>query len=430
MGEGIVEAVITKWFITEGSYIEEGQPLIEVATDKVDSEIPSPVTGILSRIIYHEGEIPKIGEVLAIIDDNKERLQEEIIDHKSTYSSDYLLKENMTDYNYTAKIIKNNSPGNIHQDSNENKITPYIRFLAKSREIQLEELVQIIGTGLNGRITKDDLNKYIVTGRRFKQRKSIFVNESDPKFDDEAPTINNLYTPLQGEEVVEMDRTRKLIASHMVSSKRISPHVTSMLEIDVTRLVQWRSNCKDGFYQKHGIKLTYTPVIIMACIKALKDFPGINISVSGDYIVYKKYINIGVATALPDGNLIVPVIKEADKRSFVNIALHLAKLAEKARNSKLEPSEIKGGTFTVTNLGLYDNISGTPIINQPEVAILAIGAIKRKPGVVKIDEQESIGIRDILVLSLTYDHRVVDGSLGGPFLKAIGDYLVASLPEY
>jgi 2-oxoglutarate dehydrogenase E2 component (dihydrolipoamide succinyltransferase) len=430
MGEGIIEATITKWLVKEGSYVEEDEPIIEVATDKVDSEIPSPITGILTRIIYHEGEIPKIGEVLAIIDDNKEHPAEEIVESKLTYNPEIIQNESLKDFNNTSKVIKNTVSVKKPQYSEEQVITPYIRFLAKSREIQFEELLRIKGSGLDGRITKDDLNNYIKSGRQYKLRNSVFSNEFTSKSEEQSPLINQQYIPGPGEEVVEMDRTRKLIAAHMVNSKRTSPHVTSMLEIDVTHLVQWRMKYKEEFLQKHGIKLTYTPVIVMACIKALKDFPGINISVAGEYIIYKKYINIGVATALPDGNLIVPVIKEADKRSFVNIALHLANLADRARNSKLEPSDIKGSTFTVTNLGHYENVSGTPIINQPEVAILAVGAIKRKPGVVIIERQETIGIRDILVLSLTYDHRVVDGSLGGSFLKSIGDYLVSAVPEF
>ena len=233
------------------------------------------------------------------------------------------------------RIMNNPVSKNINQDQNEVVISPYIRFLAKNREIYYEELLQIEGTGLDNRITKDDLNNYIRSGRRFKQQNKLTEIKINYKPDDPAPSNGPPYIPGPGEEVVEMDRTRKLIATHMVNSKRISPHVTSMLEIDVTHLVQWRTNSKDEFYQKHGIKLTYTPVILIACIKALKDFPGINISVSGDNIIYKKYINIGVATALPDGNLIVPVIKEADKRSFVNIALHLSKLANKARSGKL-----------------------------------------------------------------------------------------------
>jgi 2-oxoglutarate dehydrogenase E2 component (dihydrolipoamide succinyltransferase) len=429
MGEGIIEATITKWLVAEGTYVEEDQPIIEVATDKVDSEIPSPVSGVVSRIIYHEGEIPKIGEVLAIIENNKVS-EEEKVEVISSHSSQVNTKVNLKETILPVSILKKQSPELLIQNTTEITITPFIRFIAKSRGIQFEELIQISGSGLDGRITKDDLNEYIRLGRCFKINTSSTGFESFANTEDKIQPANYQYILGPGEEVVEMDRTRKIIAAHMVNSKRISPHVTSMLEIDVTHLVQWRLGNKEGFQKKHGIKLTYTPVVVMACVKALKDFPGINISVTGENIIYKKNINVGVATALPDGNLIVPVIKEADKRSFVNIALQLHEIVERARKSKLEPSEIKGGTFTVTNLGLYENVSGTPIINQPEVAILAVGAIKRKPGVVMIDNQETIGIRDILVLSLTYDHRVVDGSLGGSFLKSIGDYLMLSVPEF
>jgi 2-oxoglutarate dehydrogenase E2 component (dihydrolipoamide succinyltransferase) len=236
------------------------------------------------------------------------------------------------------------------------------------------------------------------------------------------------YKPGTGEEIIEMDRTRRLIAEHMVRSKKTSPHVTSMVEVDVTQLVQWREANKDTFFKRYGIKLTYTPVIVEASVKALKEFPGINISVAGSNIIKKHYYNIGVATALPDGNLIVPVIKDADKCNFVSITRQLFDLADRARKGQLLPTEIKGGTFTITNMGQYENISGTPIINQPEVAILAVGAIQKKPAVVKLGNEHTIGIRDILVLSLTYDHRVVDGALGGSFVRAISRCLENNIP--
>jgi len=416
MGEGIIEATITRWFVNEGDAIKEDDPLVEVATDKVDSEIPSPVSGIVSRIIYHEGEIPKVGEVLATISLSGEvkpsakitDTNPEINTQKKTDKPAGVLKPfTGGDNGFDSKVLHVEQPV-----SHDLIITPLIRFLARSREITFGELKQIKGSGLDGRITRDDLISYIQKGRPY-----MNTGQTYP----EMPV--DVYKPAPGEEVVEMDRTRKVIAENMVRSKRISPHVTSMVEIDITSLVQWRENNKDHFTEKYGIKLTYTPVIVDASARALKEYPDINISVVGSRIIKKHYINIGVATALPDGNLIVPVIREADKLDLPGIAIKLADLTGRARSYRLHPSEVKGGTFTITNMGQYDNVSGTPIINQPEVAILAVGAIKKKPGIVNTPEGPAVGIRDIIVLSLTYDHRVIDGSLGGSFVRAIGRYL-------
>lgn len=431
MGEGIIEATITRWIVNVGDYVSEDDSLLEVATDKVDTEIPSPGSGVISRIIYHEGEIPKVGEVLAIIEseiDAEEKNQEKTVESEKKPEKETIDKEKPESIVNKQVIVQKTSKRKMSSDQHDMLITPYIRFFAKNRGISFEELRQLKGTGLGGRITKADLNAYIASGRVFlsSAAEPAPVN-TDLNTQQEDKTSNYILQP--GEELVEMDRTRKLIADHMVRSKRISPHVTSMVEIDVTTLVNWRNTHKDNFLKTHGIKLTYTPAMVVAVVKALKDFPGINISVHGNQIVQKKYLNIGIATALPDGNLIVPVIKEADKSNFVRIAHQIVDLAKRARENKLNPTEIKGGTFTITNLGRYENISGTPIINQPEVAILAVGAIKKKPAVVTSEGIESIGIRDIMVLSLTYDHRVVDGSLGGSFVQQIGKYLSEELPE-
>lgn len=430
MGEGIIEATITRWFVREGEFVNVDEPLLEVATDKVDSEIPSPYTGTISQIIYHEGEIPKIGEVLAVIESDNAS--------DSTAAISEPFKEDNSSPAKPAKSISKprisvKSTVNIDKTTNNQNeliLTPYVRFMARDRGISIEELKQIEGSGGDSRITRDDLNNYILAGRPLQNNGIVPSNNNSGK--EKNQTINEEveYVAAEGEEIVEMDRTRKLIADHMVRSKRISPHVTSMVEIDVTGLVVWREKHKAAFLEKHGIKLTYTPVIVEAAVHALKKYPGMNISVSRNHIIQKKYISIGVATALPDGNLIVPVIREADKRSFPNIALDLADLASRARIGKLSPNEARGGTFTITNMGQYDNISGTPIINQPEVAILAVGAIKKKPWVVNLNSELTIGIRDIMVLSLTYDHRVVDGALGGSFVREIGHYLETIIPEY
>ena len=436
MGEGIIEATVTRWFVEEGDFIKEDEPLLEVATDKVDSEIPAPVSGKIVRIIYHEGEIPKVGEVLAVIETEgsveeskpagPEKEQEELV----TEPEPKIVE--VPGQNKQQTIQRNTiQSGGQKTESDDIYLTPLVRSLARSRGISVTELRQLKGSGLNGRITKDDLNAYILSGRPFKSEMigNMNLSETDSVQQEQASEATE-YTPEPGEEVVEMDRTRRLIAEHMVRSKRTSPHVTSMVEIDVTQLVKWREDNKEQFLEKYGIKLTYTPVIVEACVKALKEFPDINISVVGNNIIKKHYFNIGVATALPDGNLIVPVIKDADKANLVNIARQLADLAGRAREGKLLPTEIRGGTFTITNMGQYENVSGTPIINQPEVAILAVGAIKKKPATVKIGNELTIGIRDILILSLTYDHRVVDGALGGSFVRAIGNYLEKELPSF
>lgn len=430
MGEGIIEATITRWFVKVGTKIKKDDALVEVATDKVDSEIPSPTEGTITKIIYHEGEIPKVGEVLALIETD----QDHVSQIQEAGPGDERINKSVMEITESkpriAYIREKNKSFTAKSAGNELVITPYIRFLAKDREISFEELNNIKGSGADGRITRNDLHAYILSGRPFRDEAQAGKINSEASPSVSELNNNDDYVPGENEEIVPMDRTRKLIAEHMVRSKRTSPHVTSMVEIDVTPLVQWREQNKEVFLEKHGVKLTYTPVIVHAVTKALKLFPGINISVAGDKIIRKNYINIGVATALPDGNLVVPVIREADKRTFVNLALQLNDLAERSRQGKLIPSEIKGGTFTITNMGQYDNVSGTPIINQPEVAILAVGAIKKKPAVVRIDNTYSIGIREIMILSLTYDHRVVDGSLGGSFVRTIGKILEEELPDF
>ena len=433
MGEGIIEATITRWLVHVGDIVQEDEPLLEVATDKVDSEIPSPGSGVITRIIYHEGEIPKVGEVLAIIETKFEK-NEMLSEESSAFSQEPKVMVDKTvipeAINNAPEVIENKKIPKENKSDDDILITPYIRYFAKNRGISIDELRQIQGSGLGDRITKADLNLYITSGRTFISSGSEQIPITQKAKIEQEGNTNTDYILQDGEELIEMDRTRKLIADHMVRSKQISPHVTSTVEVDVSSLVNWRNKEKDKFYKLHGVKLTFTPLVVVAAVKALKDFPGINISVAGNYIVQKDYINIGVATALPDGNLIVPVIKGADKNNFVSISRQVADLAERARKNKLNPTEIRGGTFTITNMGRYDTITGTPIINQPEVAILAVGAIKKKPAVVLVNGIESIGIRDIMVLSLTYDHRVVDGSLGGSFVQRIGKYLSEEIPDY
>jgi 2-oxoglutarate dehydrogenase E2 component (dihydrolipoamide succinyltransferase) len=438
MGEGIIEATITRWFVKEGDSIRVDQTLLEVATDKVDSEIPAPVSGRIIRILYHEGEIPKVGEVLAVIESGKENHKTDSTEEKmnhNEFDTEYIIAGTPDKKDVKTTLLnrpdKNTFAENIDLISSEQYLSPLIRFMARQRNIPIDELKHLKGTGLNGRLTKEDLNSYIRSGRPYRHILSGngYAPERILSEQPETSSSSN-YRQGPGEEVIEMDRTRKLIAEHMVRSKRTSAHVTSMVEVDVTELVRWRNENKERFYTTYGIKLTYTPVIVEASVKALKEFTGINISVIGDRVIKKHYYNIGVATALPDGNLIVPVIKAADKDNFSGIARKLNDLADRARKRQLMPAETKGSTFTITNMGQYNNITGTPIINQPEVAILAVGVIKKKPAVVQINNQPAIGIRDILLLSLTYDHRVVDGALGGSFLNAIGKKLEEELPVF
>lgn len=420
MGEGIIEASITRWFAAEGDFISEDQSLVEVATDKVDSEIPSPVSGILQRIVYKEGEIPKVGEVIALIETDKEKA--------GTKSPDLTEKpgtEPDTDNNYnddipgktTGEIYFSDTPpvSEKKQVSADIFLSPFIKNLAKQRGIDVNELEQIKGTGNDNRITKDDLNNYIRSGRpyRYKMKKESFEDTLNIKPEKTLELINDL------DEVIEMDRVRKLIADNMLKSKKTAPHVTSFIEADVTELVTWRENIKKQFIEHVGVNLTYTAIITSVVAKTLKEFPRINSSVDGDKILIKKEINVGIATALTNGNLIVAVIKQADKENLRGLALKISDLTQRARENKLQPTEIKGSTFTITNIGQYNSLTGTPIINLPEVAILAVGTIKKKPAVVKYQGESGIGIRDIVVLSLTYDHRIIDGALGGGFLNKI-----------
>ncbi len=440
MGEGITDATITKWLVNEGAEVEADQPMVEIATDKVDSEIPAPEAGVLKKIFAKEGDVPKVGEVIALLEVAGEEHTETtaVSEPDQTTTTEELREETVTDKAYQDEstpapsepqpAIQNRVIEEYKSALKDKFISPYIRNLAKANNISLKELVHIQGTGSNKRLTKHDILNYL------NQRTSKPAIE---QFDVPSNDVKALIEEKRREkkpgangesgharyEIVEMDRMRKLIAQHMVQSVQTSPHVTSFAEADLTNLVRWRNSKKQEFQQKYNQKLTLTTLFIDAITRALKDFPMINVSVDEDKIIVKKDINIGMATALTNGNLIVPVIKNADQLTLQGIAAVVNDLAERARLNKLRPEEIRGGTFTLTNVGTFGNITGTPIINQPEVAIMAAGSITRKPAVVKTPQGESIGIRDMIILSLTYDHRVVDGSLGGSFLKRVADYL-------
>jgi len=410
MGEGITDATVTKWLVSIGQSVEEDTPLVEIATDKVDSEIPAPAAGKLVSILFQVGEIPKVGQVIAIIEAEGE--SDEPIALKPTAE---IKSETITSAPSAAKVEQTSEP--IFSDS---YLSPLVKSIVKEENISKSELSSIQGTGVDGRITKEDVISFLK--RRTDTSAPIAVSKPQPTQPKPQETSQEV-------EVVVMDRMRKLIADHMVMSKQTSPHVTSFIDVDLTSIVKWRDRVKNDFQRKEGQKLTFTPIFFEAIAKAIKEFPGINASVDGDKVLIKKRINLGMATALPSGNLIVPVIKNAEHLSLTGLTFAVNDLADRARNNKLQPDEIQGGTFTVTNLGAFDTLAGTPIINQPQVAILAIGAIKKTPVVIESEMGDTIGIRSIAILSLAYDHRVVDGALGGMFLRRVKEILEKFDPQ-
>lgn len=408
MGEGIFEATITQWLVSEGSEIKEDDSIVEIATDKVDSEIPSPTNGILTKILIQAGQIAKVGQEIAIIttkgDQSSIQNQEpvKLAQETPVRKPDSVVKQ-FVDVDVSHPLVPHKLPNGIF-------LSPLVRSIATKENLTINELENLKGSGFEGRITKEDILGYLTE-----------------KPGSEKIAKPGSTTPSTGESVqlVEMNRLRKLIAENMVHSKRISPHVTSFHEVDVTEIVNWREANKEKFQKQFGQKLTYTPIFVEALARAIRKFPMINVSVDATTILVKNQINIGMATALPDGNLIVPVIHNADTLNLAGLAAKVNDLSERARNKQLLPTEIQGGTFTLTNVGTFGNLSGTPIINQPEVAILAIGAITKRPAVVETPQGDFIGIRYLMILSLSYDHRVVDGSLGGMFLKQVADNLEA-----
>lgn len=415
LGESIQEGTITKWFVKEGDTVQEDDILFEVATDKVDSEIPSPVDGILTKIVFPENSLVPVGEVLAVISMGGEENITEI----SKSGSTEIKKADINEKIENQESVEDKSVGNVRDLSNR-FYSPLVKTIAKQENISFDELESITGSGANGRVQKNDILEYI---KNRKGGKTIV----QPKKEDTVVARKTIApTPVSigaGDQIIEMDRVRKLIAEHMVMSKQVSPHVTSVVEADVTELVIWRNNNKEAFEKKYGEKITFMPVFTEAVAAALAEFPLVNSSVDGDRIILKKDINIGIAVAKPDGNLIVPVIKNAEQRNLVGITKELNRLASAARNNKLGIEEIQGGTFTITNFGSFRNLIGTPIINQPQVAILATGSIEKKPAVIETPTGDVIAIRHKMFLSLSYDHRIVDGALGGAFLRKIADNL-------
>jgi 2-oxoglutarate dehydrogenase E2 component (dihydrolipoamide succinyltransferase) len=414
LGEGITEATITRWLVKPGDNVTVETALVEIATDKVDSEVISPIEGTVAELLLPEQSIPKIGQVLLRINTEHEEDSSTIISSSTP---------NIQNTSPKPVEIISNSPiiEDIPSVSKPIRrfISPFVRQLSIDEDITPDELYQIQGTGLNERISKEDILNYILT----RKEKKLSTILPDFKLNIANQALENNKIPPSQENAVPMDRVRKLIARNMVESKRIAPHVTVFSEADVTAIVNWRQKIKSGFMEKYGENLTYTPIFLEAVALALRAFPGINISVMDDFIIQKKEVNLGLAVALPDGNLIVPVVKNADMLNLPELAHQVNDLSFRARKGKLKPTEIQDGTFTITNIGAFGNISGTPIINLPQVAILAIGTIIKKPAAVEIDGGMGVGLRDLVTLSLSFDHRAVDGALGGTFLQHICQYI-------
>ncbi|RCH53590.1 2-oxo acid dehydrogenase subunit E2 [Mucilaginibacter hurinus] len=482
MGESVAEATIIKWLKNPGDRIEADDAVVEIATDKVDSEVPSPVSGTLVEQLTGENDVVEIGKVIAVIEtDEPDGSLSGTITADVVQSQEEPAKVTEVPPATQEIPVETPEPAALAPEPTTASIpgvnqleqkpqtvaepfkaaassrfySPLVRSIAATEGVSSDELDRIPGTGAEGRLTKDDLIGYLRSVRSGEsspftatqpvaERPAQFASP-EPKSEAPAAKTVEVNAPVTGQaapqpafepsvaakpasvsggdEIIEMDRMRRLIADHMVSSVQTSPHVTSFVEADVTNLVLWREKVKNTFEKREGEKITFTPIFIEAVVKAIKDYPMINVSVNGTQIIKKKAINISMATALPSGNLIVPVIKQADNLSLLGITKAVNDLANRARTNKLNPDDVQDGTFTITNVGSFGNIMGTPIINQPQVAILAVGAIKKKPAVIETPEGDAIGIRHMMFLSLSYDHRVVDGALGGSFVRRVADYL-------
>lgn len=431
LGESITEGTIVSWSVKVGDMIQEDDVLFEVNTAKVSAEIPSPVAGKVVEILYKEGDTVAVGTVVAIIDLDGEGTAEGETAHEETVKEEIPASQSPVQQEAAKPVVA----------EEERWYSPVVIQLAREAKIPKEELDSIQGTGYEGRLSKKDIKDYIDKKKRgvsgdskpsapvaapVASKPSVAASAPiSPKSSPAAPVESKSSAPvtMPGVEVKEMDRVRRIIADHMVMSKKVSPHVTNVVEVDVTRLVRWREKNKDAFFRREGVKLTYMPVITEAVAKALATYPQVNVSVDGYNILFKKHINVGIAVSLNDGNLIVPVVHDADRLNLNGLAVAIDSLALKARDNKLMPDDIDGGTFTITNFGTFKSLFGTPVINQPQVAILGVGYIEKKPAVIETPEGDTIAIRHKMYLSLSYDHRVVDGMLGGNFLHFIADYL-------
>ena len=412
MGESVAEATITNWLKKVGDKIEIDEAVLEIATDKVDSEIPSEISGVLSEILFNVDDIVQVGQTIAIIETEAQGAAPVIVTPEVAPESIVAVEEIIEKAVAVVSETANFS-------SSDKFFSPLVKNIAKQEGISLAELEAIDGSGKEGRVTKEDILKFVENRKSNVAAPVSIPTPSNQQIKAVPVSVNG------GDEIVEMDRMRKLISGYMMASINTSAHVQSFIEVDVTNIWKWREKNKNAFEKREGEKLTFTPIFMEAVAKALKDFPGLNISVDGEYIIKKKNINLGMAAALPNGNLIVPVIKNADQLNLVGMAKAVNDLGNRAKEGKLKPDDTQGGTYTVTNVGTFGSVFGTPIINQPQVGILALGAIRKVPAVIETPEGDFIGIRNKMFLSHSYDHRVVDGALGGSFVKRVADYLEA-----
>mgnify|MGYP000160849423 CR=1 FL=1 len=428
MGESIMEATILKWRKKPGDRIELDEPVLDIATDKVDSEVPSPVAGVLVEILFQENDVVPINKTIAVIETEAANAQPAASPAvaQANGSQGAVAVGSGSGSGQSASVpYVPAAPATATAPASDRFYSPLVRTIAREENIGQAELDALPGTGLEGRVTKKDILAYVASRKSGGQGAGAVGSGSGSSQPASQPvTIQAPAVSISGNvEIVEMDRMRKLIADHMVMSKHVSPHVTSFVEVDVTNLVNWRNRVKDQFKKQYGENITFTPIFIEAVARAIRDFPMINVSVDGTRIVVRKDINIGMAAALPSGNLIVPVIRNADHLNLIGLTKQVNDLANRARQNQLKPEEIQGGTFTLTNVGTFGNVMGTPIINQPQVAIMATGAIRKKPAVLETEYGDVIAVRQMMFLSMSYDHRVVDGMLGGTFLRRVGDYL-------
>jgi len=435
MGESIMEATILKWHKQPGDSVKMDETVLEIATDKVDTEVPSTAEGTISEILFNVNDVVPIGTVIARVKTSAADVENEEPVQPQRQTSEYRDQDEFVHKTFTTSETTQNLKPQAQNLNGNRFFSPLVLNIAAQEGVSMTELEKISGTGNEGRVTKRDILQYVQDKKSGSSQRSqtqreqtsmvIPMNRVEQK-EQERETVSSgsqLTTYTGNVEIIEMDRMRKLIADHMVRSKHISPHVTSFTEADVTNMVMWRNKVKKEFEKREGTKITFTPLFIEAIVRCIKKFPLINSSVDGDRIIVKKDINIGMATALPSGNLIVPVIRNADQLNLVGLAKQVNNVADNARNNKLRPEDISDGTFTLTNVGSFGSLMGTPIINQPQVAILAVGAIKKRPVVVETPHGDSIAIRHMMYLSMSYDHRIIDGSLGATFLTAVANEL-------
>ena len=419
MGESVAEATITNWLKNVGESIAADEAVLEIATDKVDSEVPSEVSGTLVEILFQVNDVVQVGQTIAIIETEGGSVE------SKTVTSSAVEMPTVTEIAKTIEAAKESVSTPADFSASDKFFSPLVKNIAKEEGVSVVELESISGSGKDGRVTKEDILNFIKNKGSQPAVVATPVVAQQPAVQQPVAAKAAPVSVNGGDEIVEMDRMRKLISGYMVASVQTSAHVQSFIEVDVTNIVKWRNKVKDTFEKREGEKLTFTPIMMEAVAKALKDFPGMNISVDGDYIIKRKNINLGMAAALPNGNLIVPVIKNADQLNLVGMAKAVNDLGNRAKAGKLKPDDTQGGTYTVTNVGTFGSVFGTPIINQPQVGILALGAIRKVPAVIETPEGDFIGIRQKMFLSHSYDHRVVDGALGGSFVKRVAEYLEA-----